>query len=152
MTDEPKTAGKIILAELAAMEKRLNARIDALRGAVPAGGAANGVASDRDLDSEWGNEEVRKDPKRWKGESFAGKRMNECPPEFLDELAGHFDYKSEREAEDAATTDDEQVAKDKKKYSGYSRKSAARARGWAARLRAGWKPAAADAGENHEGW
>lgn len=132
-------AGRAILEQL----NRIEAKIDRLLGQQSAA-AAPGIAPDSDLDSQWGDEEVKKNPKRWQGESFAGRRMSECPPEFLDCLAEHFDYKAAREADDAASLTDADEAAKKKKYSGYSRKSAARARGWAARLRAGWKPPQSD--------
>lgn len=143
MSEQQSGAGRAILAVLA----RLEAKVDRLL-AQQRGATAPGIASDADLDGQYGDEEVKKNPKRWTGESFIGRRMSECSPEFLDSLAGHFDYKAEREAEDAANAEDEETANAKKKYAGYSRRSAARARGWAARLRAGWKPPAppADSG------
>lgn len=148
MSDTPTTAGRLILEQLA----RIEAKIDRLLGQQPAS-AAPGIAPDSDLDSQWGDEEVKKNPKRWQGDSFAGRRMSECSPEFLDCLAEHFDYKAGKEAEDAqdsALTEEQRAAK--KKYSGYSRKSAARARGWAARLRAGWKPPAPQGDASTDGW
>lgn len=141
MSDTPQQqpgAGRAILDVLA----RLEAKVDRLLAQQPAASGAPGIASDSDLDSEWGNEEVKKNPKRWQGVDHAGRRMRECSPEFLDCLAEHFDYKAGKEAEDAAALTDADEASKKRKYSGYSRKSAARARGWAARLRAGWKPPA----------
>ena len=143
MSEQQSGAGRAILAVLA----RLEAKVDRLL-AQQGGATAPGIASDADLDGQYGDEEVKKNPKRWTGESFIGRRMSECSPEFLDSLAGHFDYKAERDAEDAANAEDEETANAKKKYAGYSRRSAARARGWAARLRAGWKPPAppADSG------
>ncbi len=144
MSEQQSGAGRAILAVLA----RLEAKVDRLL-AQQGGATAPGIASDADLDGQYGDEEVKKNPKRWTGESFIGRRMSECSPEFLDSLAGHFDYKAEREAEDAANAEDEETANAKKKYAGYSRRSAARARGWAARLRAGWKPPAPPA---ESGW
>ena len=137
-------AGNDILTVLA----RIEAKLDRLL----AGGAqpAQATASDADLDGQYGNEEIKKNPKRWDGESMVGRKMSECPPEFLDVLASHFDFKAEREAEDSANATDDETRASKKKYSGYSRKSAARARGWAARLRAGWKPPASE--PSGDGW
>lgn len=81
-----------------------------------------------DLDSEHGNFTVRKDPPRWKGRSFAGKRLSETEPEYLDTLAGFKDWCAEKD----------RAAGDEKK-AGYAALDAARCRGWADRLRAGWR-------------
>jgi hypothetical protein len=88
------------------------------------------IASDRDLDSQYGNEKVHFDPRNWTGEKFKGRTMSECPAEFLDLLAEGHDYFASK---NASAGDD--------KKAGYEQRSAARARGWAKRLRAGWKPA-----------
>jgi hypothetical protein len=90
------------------------------------------IASDSDLYSQYGDVEIRKDPPRWPGQSFKGSRMSQCPPEYLESLAGFLDWKSGKELEDADKLDGEEREK-KLKYSGYSAKDAARARGWAAR-------------------
>lgn len=84
-----------------------------------------------DLDSDFGNFSIRKDPPRWKGQSYVGRRLSECPPEYLDELAQFSEWK--------AGKDEEKGTDEGRKYAGYARKDAARARGWADRLRAGWK-------------
>jgi hypothetical protein len=134
--------------ELLAIVKRIEAKVDALS---KGGGASteSAVAPDSDLDSEWGDEEIKKDPPRWKGESKAPCHMSETSAEYLDEYASFKDYCAERDTEKAnelgTTGNDEETAK-KLKYAGYGRKSARRARGWAARLRAGWKPATQAAG------
>lgn len=112
-------------------------------------GAGGKVADDHDLDGQWGDEEIKKSPPRWKGEDFANRRMSETSPDFLDCLADFNDWKAERDDEKAATLTGEEAEK-KRKYAGYSRKSAARARGWAARLRSGWKSPTAAA--NPDGW
>lgn len=115
----------------------------ALGGSVPAagdGGTKRGqVASDSLLDSEYGDPEIKKDPPRWEGESFAGRRYSETTPEFLDQMAGFNDWRADQ--------DDLTGAKDKRgrPKSGWARKDAALARGWAARLRKGWKPKTAAA-------
>lgn len=96
------------------------------------------VADDAELDSKYGNPDVRKDPPRWKGASQVGKRFSDCPPEFLDEFASFCDWK--------AGKDDEKNTDDGRKYAGYARKDAARARGWAARIRNGWQAKIADDG------
>ncbi len=78
-----------------------------------------------DLDNAHGNPIVKaKDPRDWTGDNMNGRHFSECPPEYLDMLAERYDYFASRE-EDA-----------KKKR--YNELDAARARGWAARLRSGW--------------
>lgn len=115
-------------------------------------GSGPKVAADSDLDSQWGDEEIKKSPPRWKGEDFAGKKMSQTSPEFLECFAEFCDWKAERDDEKAATLTGEEADK-KRKYAGYSRKTAARARGWAARLRAGWKsPNEPAADANPDGW
>lgn len=87
--------------------------------------AAAPAVPDRMLDGPRGDPEVRqKDPRDWAGEPMKGRRFSECPQEYLDLLAERYDYFAGRE-------DDE------KKF-GYNRLDAQRARGWAARKRAGW--------------
>jgi hypothetical protein len=86
--------------------------------------AAPAVAPDHDLDGPHGDEDVKRDPPRWKGAPTAPCRMSECPPGYLDELAEFFDFKASS------------PRAGKEKYVPYDRKSAARARGWAARKRA----------------
>ncbi len=92
-----------------------------------------GVALDADLDGPHGDPEIRaKSPRDWVGESQQGKRFSQCPPEYLDLVAARLDYFAEQ---NAASDDPEQ-----QKKAGYNRKDAARARGWAARIRAGYVP------------
>ena len=99
-----------------------------------------GIADDRDLDSQWGDEEVRVSPRDWTGEPMKGRRMSECPPAFLDMLADTLDYFARKnEASNALTTSGKPKAV-------YDRKGAARARGWAARMRGGWQRAGFDVG------
>jgi hypothetical protein len=89
------------------------------------------VASDRDLDGKYGDPVVKFDPRDWTGPSFKNRCMSECPPDYLDLLAGAFDYFAQK-AEDnhEQTTAGKSVAD-------YKRADAARARGWAKRIREG---------------
>src|ERR1044072_4744523 len=92
------------------------------------------VADDRELDSAYGDPVVRKDPssKYWEGPSYSGVKLSECPPDYLDAFAKY---------KDACAYANEQEGKpEKAKYATYDRRDAARARGWAARKRAGWRP------------
>jgi hypothetical protein len=93
------------------------------------------VADDTDLDGRFGNEEVRVNPRDWHGESMKGQRMSECPPEFLDMLADTLDYFAKKNAASNAMTTGGKPKAD------FDRKAAARARGWARRLRNGWSDA-----------
>lgn len=89
--------------------------------------AAPTVAADGDLDGKYGNLPIKaKDPRDWTGESQIGKRPSECPPEYLDLCASRADYFASIET-------------DAKKLR-YTKLDASRWRGWAARLRNGWKP------------
>ena len=110
---------------------RIEAKIDKLLAAKS--GTAPSVADDADLDGQWGDPEVRKDPKRWDGESMVGKRYSETSPEFLRVLADFLLWQAGR---DEQKTDDEKAVK----YAAYKRRDASRALGWAARLESGWKP------------
>ena len=105
-----------------------------------AASSASAIAPDSDLDSQWGDEEIKKDPPRWKktgGPSFANRHMSECSPEFLDCYAEFKDWTASQNDEKARGNGPDGAKFTK--YAGYDRKSAARARGWAQRLRNGWK-------------
>jgi len=135
------------------MEERmavLESRVALLEGCVNSGGSppvrSNGgpgkeVASDYDLDSEHGDQVVRKDPKRWVeqgGDSYAGCKMSECPAEYLDAVANLFDWMADRDDEagrKGETYFNKKQNKDVPKDGAFKRKDAARARGWAKRNR-----------------
>lgn len=124
-------AGEQILQVLARVEAKLDQLLQTRTQAAPTTASGGAAASDSELDGQWGDEEV-KDPPRWKGESHSGKRMSRCSPEFLDEYANFKDWCAGR---------DEQLPDEKKKKDArYNRGRAAKARGWARRIRAGWKP------------
>ena len=107
--------------------------------AASAGGA---VASAADLDGQYGNPEVRKDPKDWTGPSMVGKSFSDCPAEFLDMIASLNEWRAKKD--DEAGARGEVNGKGKPKDGHFARLDAARARGWAARARAGGtKPKAA---------
>lgn len=118
-----------VLAALRAAYKGIVGEVRALRAEVAQLRAAPSapalpVASDADLDGKYGDEQVKKDPPRWEGDRVAPCRMSECSPEYLDALADFLQWKADNPREG------------KEKYASYDRKSAARARGWAARKRA----------------
>ena len=90
-----------------------------------------------DLDGPHGDPTVRsKDPRDWTGEPMRGRRFSECPAAYLDLLAQRFDYFNTREDDPA-----------KRRYNALD---AARARGWAARVRAGGVTTSAAAGWTEE--
>lgn len=123
-------------AEILETLKSIDASLKALvagRPAEPASSAPT-VAPDRDLDGQWGDPEVKaRDPRDWTGPTMKGKRFSECPPEYLDMVAERLDYFT---AQNKGETEEDQ------KKIRYQRLDAARARGWAKRLRSGWKPTA----------
>jgi len=124
------TNGDQAIALLTSIDATLKALLTLMRGNAP-----KEVATDADLDGQWGDPVVRaKDPRDWTGESQLGKPFSGCPPEYLDLIAARLDYFAERaEAEGTLTSSGKPVAP-------YNRRDAARARGWAKRLRAGWTP------------
>lgn len=89
------------------------------------------VASDRDLDGSHGNPVVKFMPRDWTGPSFKNRRFSECPVPLLEMIAETFDYFA-RVAEDK----DERTSSGKP-VADYKRQDAARARGWAKRIREG---------------
>lgn len=127
------------LALLRSIDASLKALVARQAPATAAPSAPAGVASDRDLDGKFGDPEIRaRDPRDWTGEPMKGRKFSECPAEYLDLLAERLDYFAEK---NAAGTEDEQ------KKARYQRLDASRARGWAARIRAGKvKPAPATPG------
>jgi hypothetical protein len=90
--------------------------------------ATIGSASDAELDGKFGDPVIRKDPPRWQGSSYEGRKYSATTPEYLDSLAGLLEWKaSKNEAEgDPARA----------KFIAFDRRDARLARGWARRLRA----------------
>lgn len=104
--------------------------------------AVSAVASDRDLDSQHGNPEVKaKDPRDWTGPTMKGRRFSECPAAYLLLVADRLDYfakvADELMREQVPGSDEAKAAASKARY---NRLDASRARGWAERLRKGWTP------------
>lgn len=89
------------------------------------------TVTDADLDSERGDEKIKMNPRNWSGQSFKGQPMSQCPAEFLDQYAESMAYFAQK--------NDEKGEKDSKggPKSKWDRLSEGRARGWAARIRAG---------------
>jgi len=113
--------------------------------AAPVNGST--IAPDSDLDSQWGDPEVKFSPRDYSGTTdYKNRRMSECSPPFLDALAASYDYFAQK------NTLEGNMASNGKPKADYDRRSAARARGWAARLRSGWKPPAVDGGFGDADW
>ncbi len=120
--------------------------IASLRAALGGGGATNGrsngnghghgpaIATDYEMSGKYGDPAVKFSPRAFTGGTLKGRPMSQCPPEGLDALAEAFD--------EFAVKNDRLGAVDAKgKPKGdWDRKSAKLARGWAARIRSGWKP------------
>ncbi len=116
------------IAELEARLAALESKLAAIAAVFTAGSSAGAnVASDRDLDGKYGNEKIRFNPRDWDGRPYKGANMSQAEPDFLELYADAMEYFAGKEPD--ATK------------AGYNRKTAARARGWAERLRKGWKPA-----------
>ena len=104
------------------------------------------VAPDSDLDGKYGDPVVKSDPRDWTGESMKGRRMSECPAAYLDLLAERADYFARKNTESG------ELASNGQPKAKYDRLDAARARGWAARVRAGKVPTPAGADDIPDGW
>lgn len=87
------------------------------------------MAQPADIDSQYGDPDIRKDPtaKYWSGTSYQGKKMSECPADYLEALAKYKDACAVMSAKEGTP--------DKLKYAGYDRRDAKRARAWAERKR-----------------
>lgn len=116
MTDEQFQTIMGTLAEILTVVK---AKPAAARTASPGGGA-----DDADLDSSFGDPEVRSDPKKWTGPSMKGKRYSQCPSEFLGLLAGLLEWQGRRDDEDGKQDKNGNPSGD------WKRRDAVRARGW----------------------
>lgn len=118
--DDPRV---LVLTEMRKQTALLERILDSLNGGNPANDAAPTV----DLDSQYGDPVIKaKDPREWTGDLMKGRKLSECPANYLDLLAARYDWFNQSEEDPK-----------KKKYNSLD---AARARGWAARIRAGYKP------------
>jgi len=113
-----------IRADLDRLEAALTGQPVAASGARP---GATPPADDADLDGQYGNPTVRKDPPRWTGSSFVGATFSDCPADYLKDLAGFLAWCADKSDEK------NEMANNGKPRSGYLRKDAARALGWAQR-------------------
>ncbi len=112
--------------------KRAVNRLEAQKEVAAARTATGGVADDHDLDSEWGDPSIKYGlkVKYWKEQPDPniGFKFSECTPEYLDATAKYYDACAYMKRKDGTP---ESI-----KVAGYKDRDAARARGWAARIRA----------------
>ena len=148
MSDEKKATAEDVIVTLRSIDaslKLLTQHFGCNQHEHTANGPA-AMATDADLDGKYGNPEVKaKDPRDWTGDNMNGKKFSECPPAYLDLVASRLDFfieKTAQEAADAANSDEREALKKKNHY---QKLDAARARGWAARIRAGYVAPAVDA-------
>lgn len=120
-----------VLRSIDASLKTLVALSQKRQAQTQAAASRNVVATDRDLDGKYGNPEIKFNPRDWTGPSCKGRRMSECPADFLELVAETFDYFARQADEKDERTDSG------KPVAGYKRADAARARGWAKRIRDG---------------
>lgn len=93
------------------------------------------IASDADLDGQYGNPQVKFKPRDWSGPEMKGRKFSDCPAEFLELYAQSLDWSAGQADQKQETTSSG------KPVSYYKRMDAARARGWARRNQG--RPAAA---------
>jgi hypothetical protein len=124
--DEVLTVLQSIDATLKTLVSLSQQRITEARAAKP-----KPVATDRDLDSRYGDPILKFMPRNWTGDSFKECHFSACPPDLLDMVAESYDwFASQAEAKHEVTDKGKPVAD-------YKRQDAARARGWAKRMRDG---------------
>lgn len=67
------------------------------------GSYTNQELDDSKLSESWADKEIRKDPPMWiqdGGESFVGRTMSACSPEYLDALSAFFEWKAAKGREE----------------------------------------------------
>lgn len=85
-----------------------------------------------DLDGQYGDPLVTaSDPRDWLGDPMKGRRFSECPEAYLELVASRLDYFADKAAEKGELTSSG------KPREPLLRLDAARARGWAERIRKG---------------
>lgn len=116
MADDPRL---LVLAEL----RKQTALLERIAAAL----APKTDIPDALLNGPYGDPIVKAEPRDWAGDSMKGRHFSECSPEWLDLAAEMYDYFASKPDQD-------------EKKRGYNVTDAKRARGWAARKRAGWIP------------
>lgn len=127
----------VLLLRIAALEARVTALESG--GSKASGGGGGAVATDAELDNEWGDPPIKKSPKKWLEDGnpdYAGSRMSECPSEFLLAVASLNDWMADKDDEAGKTYQPMKNGQPNgapRPASGFSRKTAKLARGWAKR-------------------
>lgn len=125
----PTDPREIVIAEMRKQTALLE-RILAALSTASNGNAALAIP-DELLDNPKNDPIVKaKSPRDWTGDDMSGRRFSECPPAYLDALVTRYNWFNN-------TADNAKAETDPKKRR-YNELDAARARGWAARLRSGW--------------
>ncbi len=117
------------IALLKSIDATLKALVKELRASKP-----KALASDAELAGPYGDPLLKTLPRDWSGHDYRNRRYSECPPELLDLVAEMMDYFGEKAERDGKQTSSG------KDVAPFNFADARRARSWAARLRAGWKP------------
>ena len=86
-------------------------------------------ATDAQMAERFGDPEVRKDPRRWAGESYVGAKYSQCPSDYLLVMAEFQEFKAGMDAKKP----DPAKHSNGTPYYVYNRKDASLARGWARR-------------------
>lgn len=120
------TPADVTIALLKSIDASLKVLVAQTRAATP-----QVVATDEDLDGKYGNPVVKFMPRDWTGEDYKGKHMSELPAPLLDMVAKAYDYFAQR------AEDNHEMTTTGKPAGPYKRLDAARARGWAKRVRDG---------------
>lgn len=129
---------------IAALEVRV-AALEALLGQVRAvftGEPSADGAPDDELDGKYGDPVLARDlpAKYWGGQSFKGKRLSQCPPEFLEAYAKYKAVCAKMKRKDIEKNPSDPKNAANAKYAEYDEKDRQRAIGWRRRLLAGWTP------------
>ena len=85
----------------------INAGIQELirRSGPAASGSGPVLADARDLDSQYGDPQVKFLPRDWHGDNFKGCNFSACTPELRDQLAEAVEYFERKDEESGATTE-----------------------------------------------
>jgi hypothetical protein len=120
---EKKSGGASASAKPSSTARASGGAPSAEKAPSPQKAPAGEAAADADLDGQYGDPTIKFDPKRWSGRSYVGSTYSQTEPAYLDAVAEALEWSANN------------PRPGKEKYASYDRRDAARARGWAARLR-----------------
>lgn len=108
-----------------------------------AGPGAGPELTDEDLDADLIKNDplIKKDPPRWSGPKFIGRKMSAATADYLKELANFCEWRAAANEDDARIETVATKKADLMKWARFARLDARRARAWARRKEAGWQPA-----------